>query len=79
MNACDYVSIMVEKSERTIREWRKQLFENEGKIPESKKGKYERSGILWSCEDLNQKVIEYVRSHGNIKGKPNMTISSFCS
>ena len=32
MNACDYASIMVEKSERTIREWRKQFFENEGKV-----------------------------------------------
>ena len=54
-------SFMMNRSEKTIREWRVHLFQNEGHIQESTQGKYQRSGIVWSREDLNKKSQKYNR------------------
>ena len=51
--AAELSGIMIGKSDRTVREWRTRFFVNNGEIPESKQGKYQRSGILWTSEDLN--------------------------
>lgn len=69
---------MIEKSDKTVCEWRKQFFENDAVIPESKQGKYQRSGVLWSNEDLNKKATRYIRENANVKGRPNLTIAKFC-
>ena len=69
---------MIDKSDRTVRQWRTDLVENDGIIPESKQGKYQRSGVLWHNETLNKKAMEYVRCNASVKGVPNMTAISFC-
>ena len=76
--AAELAGMMIEKSDKTVREWRKQFFENDAVIPESKQGKYQRSGVLWSNEDLNKKATRYIRENANIKGRPNLTIAKFC-
>ena len=79
MNAAKYAGLLVDRSERTIQEWRKAFFDNNGEISESKQGRYQRTGILWSNEELNHKVCEYVRQKCCVKGQPNMRLWDFCS
>ena len=75
--AAEYVGIMISKSERTVRQWHTD-FRGNSAILDSKQGRYQRSGILWSSEQLNKKVTEYVRQNSNVKGKPNLTTQSPC-
>ena len=75
--AAEVAGMMIGKSERTIREWRSHFIEN-GEIPECKQGKYQRSGVLWTSEELNKMASDYIRSNANVKGKPNLTVSQFC-
>lgn len=77
MKAAEYTSILIQRSEHTVCKWRK-LFFLHGEVPRNKQGKYERSGVMWSSEDLN-KAASYVRAQANIKGQPNMRISDFCT
>ena len=51
---------------------------NDGSFPDSLQGKYQRTGVLGQHEELNKHVRKYVRENANVKGKPNMTIASFC-
>ena len=76
--AAELASIIINKSDKTIREWRAHFFINEGEIPESTQGKYQRSGIIWAREDLNKKATKYIRENADIKGQPNLTIQKFC-
>ena len=76
--AAEYAGMMINKSDRTVREWRSFFYNNGGKVPESKQGKYQRTGVLWTSENLNKKAIKYVRLNNNVKGRPNLTIGSFC-
>ena len=46
--------MMLGKSDRTVRQWRNDFIEN-GEIIDSKQGKYKRTGVLWSSEELNAK------------------------
>ena len=73
----EIAGIMVGRSDRTVREWRKQFLE-EGEVPESKQGKYQRSSVLWSDESLNKKAKQYIRENACVKGKSNLTVSQFC-
>ena len=57
-NAAEYASVMLGKSDRTIRQWKTDFVEK-GEIPNSQQGRYQRSGILWSSEDLNRKASKY--------------------
>ena len=75
--ASELDSVMKNKSDKTIREWRTHLFKNEGEIPECSQGKYQCSGIVWSCEDFNRKATQYIQLNANVKGKPNLTIRKF--
>ena len=75
--AAEVAGIMIGKSERTIREWRSYFIEN-GEIPECKQGKYQRTGVLWTSEELNKIAGDYIRSNSNVKGRPNLTVSQFC-
>ena len=72
---------MMNRSEKTIREWRAHFFQSESQIQESIQGKYQRSGILWSREDLNKKSHKYIRENADVhvRGRPNLTISQFCN
>ena len=75
--AAELAGMMVGRSGKTVREWRKQFME-EGEVPESKQGKYQRSGVLWSNEDLNRKATKYIRENASVKGQPNLTVGKFC-
>ena len=37
-----------------------------------------RSGVLWKDEELNRKASEHIRANNVVKGRPNLTIASFC-
>ena len=49
-----------------------------GEVPESKQGKYKRTGVLWSDEGLDSKAAQHGRENASIKGKPNLTMGQFC-
>ena len=76
--AAEYIGIMMGKSERTIRQWKANFIENGYEVPESKQGRYQRSGILWSSEELNRKATKHVHENANVRGQPNLTASIFC-
>lgn len=76
-NAAEYTSIMFAKSDRSIRQWKADFLESSC-IPQSQQGRHQRSGILWSSEELNKEASKYVRENCNVKGMPNLTIASFC-
>ena len=57
--AAELSANMTGKPDKTISEWRKQHYENDGVIPESQQGKYLWSGVLWSNEELNKKATRY--------------------
>ena len=70
--------MMIGKSDRTVRQWRYDLIENDGVLPETKQGRYQRSGVLWNNEELNKEVVQFVRANAAVKGKPNLTLVTFC-
>ena len=72
-------SFMMNSSEKTIREWRGQFFQNEGQIQESTLGKYQRSGTVWLREDLNKISQKYIRKNADVRRRPNLTIRQFCN
>jgi hypothetical protein len=76
MHLNNYAAIVMGRSERSIRQWRSDFMEN-GDIPESKQGRYQREGVLWSNEELNKKACEYIRSNACVKGAPNLTSGSY--
>ena len=76
--AAEYAAAMVGKTDRTIRQWKLDLIANDGVLPESKQGSYQRSGVLWQSEELNLRAREYVRLNTAVKGTPNLTAAAFC-
>jgi len=74
----ELVGLMMYKSDRTIRQWRADFYENNIAVPDGKQGHYQRSGVLWRNEALNKKVTSYVRQNSAVKGKANLTTHSFC-
>ena len=76
--SAELAALMICKSDRSIREWKLQFLENDGKISGSKQGHYQRSGVLWQNEDLNKKASKYVRENAAVKGRPDLTAFSFC-
>ena len=69
---------MMKKSDRTVRRWRSALIDNDGVLPESEQGHYQQSSVLWQNEELNKKVVEYVRDNISVKDCPNLTTVTFC-
>jgi len=65
-------------SDRNIRQWRSEFFENNVAVPDGKQGHYHRSGVLWHNEALNKKEIGYVWRNSAVKGKANLTTRIFC-
>ena len=69
--------MVIGRLDKTVREWRRQFLED-GEIPESKQGKYQKSGVMWSSEELNKKVVRYGRENANVKGQPSLIAGKFC-
>ena len=57
--AAEYAASMMKKSDRTARRWRSALIDD-GVLPESEQGCYQRSSVLWQNEELNKKAVGYV-------------------
>ena len=76
--SAELAALMIGKLDQTICEWKLQFLENDGKIPESKQGHYQCSGVLWQNEHLNKKASKYVRENATVKGKSNLTAYFFC-
>ena len=76
--AAELAGMMVGKSEQTIRQWKDSFLSNNGKILESNQGGYQRSGVIWKSEELNVKATKYIRQNAAVKGRPNLTVGSFC-
>ena len=76
-NAAVNIANIIERSERTVREWRTIFATNKGSFPDTLQGKYQRSGVLWHSEDLNKRATKYVRENAAVKGRPNMKLVSF--
>ena len=73
--AAGIIGKVIDKSERTVREWRSIFYENDGSFPDSQQGCYQRTGVLWRVEELNEAARDYVRQNAVPKGRPNMTSS----
>ncbi len=58
--AAKYASTMIGKPDHTICQWKADNVEN-GSIPDYKQGRHQRTGVVWSSEELNQKATKYVR------------------
>ena len=65
--AAELAGEMVGQSDKSVREWRKKFLE-EGEMQESKQGKYQRTGVLWSDEALNRKAAIHIRENASVKG-----------
>lgn len=70
--AAEFAAKIVHKADRTIRQWRtdlisSDLISNNGTFPESKQGRYQRSGVQWVNEELCEKAAEYVRVTAAVK------------
>ena len=66
--AAELSALMIGKSDKTVREWRKSFYEHDGEIQDTSQGRYLLSGLVWSSEELNKKATRYIRENTNIKG-----------
>ena len=64
-------------NERTVRRYSKQFYDNQGKFPESRQGKFERHW-LFNDENLRLQAAMWVRENSYNKEEGNMTAHSFC-
>ena len=66
-------------SDQTVRDLRKQYWDNEGILDERRQGKHGRM-MVYKDEQLNKKAAERVRVRENDfkEVEPNMTAQSFC-
>lgn len=76
--ASECAGLMKNKSDRTIRDWITQFYENNFKAPDAMQGHYQRSRVLWQNKSLNKKVINCVQQNASVKGRANLTTHSFC-
>ena len=76
-DASKWIADVSGKCERTIREWRATFVANKGSFPDTMQGRYQRTGVLWHNEELNELATQYVRENRVIKGKPNLNLQSF--
>ena len=77
--AAEYAAAMVKRSDRTVRRWQSGLIDNDGVLPESQEGRYQRTGVLWYNEELNKKAAEYVRENASVKVATTLQLLSFVS
>lgn len=76
LRAASVTDELLGKSKRTIYEWSSSFIDNDYTFSGTLQGAYQRSGVLWSSEELNEKV-KYVQENAAVKGRPNMIVMSF--
>ena len=47
MNVASLIWLILNRGERTIRDWRSKFIDNKGTFPESLQGRYQCQGVLW--------------------------------
>lgn len=67
--AAELTAKIINKADRTIHQWHTDLVRNNGTFPESKQGRHQHTGVLWSSEELCRKAREYVRAKLCSEGK----------
>ena len=76
--AATEAGLVVGYSEKSIRSWHKEFYDNEGEFGESLKGKHCRPFVL-DDEDCRKKALEWLRKRVNDKDQPSMTATSFAN
>ena len=64
-------------NEKTVRKYRKEIYENKGSFKDGKRGKYMRHCLL-NDENLRLEAAMFIREHGYRKGEANLNAKSFC-
>lgn len=64
-------------NEKTVRKYNKDFFNNRGKFPETRQGKYERH-CLHKDENIRLEASLWLRENSCKKGELNMIAQSFC-
>ena len=62
--AMEHAATMVNKCDCMVRQWRSEVIDNDGVVPESQQRRYQRSGVLWQNGELNKQAREYARANG---------------
>ena len=75
-NTALYISVLI-FSERSVRAYRKEFFDNKFRFLECQQGKQERLLVL-NDENLRKTAAEWVRVNTFKRGEPNMTALNFC-
>lgn len=73
-DAAQIIAELTGKGERAVRLWRAQCLGNNGSFPDNLQGKYQRSGVFWQSEEMNELATRYVRENRVVKGRPNMNL-----
>ena len=64
------LDLFVGYSERSIRSWRKEFYENEGEFDESLKSKHSRPYVL-DDEKCRKKALDWLRERIHVKDQPS--------
>ena len=65
--ASKLIGSTVNRSDRTVREYRSIFNGNEYSFPDTLQGKYQRNGVLWQNEMLNKYATKFVRENAAVK------------
>ena len=76
--AATEAGLVVGYNERSIRDWRKEFYDNEGEFHESLKGKYHRPYVL-DDENCQKKALTWLHERAYDKDQPCMTAYSFAN
>ena len=76
--AASEAGLVVGYSEKSIRSWRKEFYENEGEVDESLKGKHSRPYVL-DDEKCRKKALDWLRERIHVKDQPSMTAATFAN
>ena len=78
VRAAEEAGLVVGYSERSIREWHKEFYENEGEFGESLKGKHCRPYVL-DDENCRKKALTWLHERAYDKDQPCMTAYTFAN
>ena len=70
------VALLLGRSSKTVRRWRKDFYCNKGQFSQYKRGKYHRF-CVFDDESYKKLALTWIRSNAVRKGRPNMTAASF--
>ena len=74
--AAPEVARLLNRNEKTIRKWHKEVYDTKGQFCESTRGKYARFCVL-DDEQYKSNALTWIRANAIRKGMPNMKASSF--